>query len=90
MRDNLPKKPHFNEDGIVNLDLTSGDGTHWVAYKKRGNIVTYFDSFGNLSPPQELVNYFGINCEIRYNYKRYQKFNSFNCGHLCLRFLRDQ
>lgn len=49
MRDSLPRTlPRKYESGIVNLDSTKGPGTHWVAYKKRGNNVKYFDSFGNL------------------------------------------
>ena len=31
MRDNLPKSPYKNECGVINLDITSGSGTHWVA-----------------------------------------------------------
>lgn len=63
MRNQLPKKPYYNEDGIVNLDDCTGPGTHWVAYKKRGCKVNYFDSFGNLRPPIEVLNYFK-NCKI--------------------------
>ena len=29
-----------NEYGIVNLDEKTGIGTHWVAYRKRNQIVT--------------------------------------------------
>jgi len=47
-----------NESGIVNLDDARGSGTHWVAYAKRGDYVIYFDSFGNLRPPKELVRCF--------------------------------
>ena len=57
MRDSLPKKPLINESAIVNLDSTSGPGTHWVCYKKRKNKVKYLDSFGNLKPPNELIKY---------------------------------
>jgi len=41
----------------MNLNDTSGNGTHWVAWLKRGNDTFYFDSFG-LSPPTELNNLF--------------------------------
>lgn len=85
MRDNLPKKPHLLESGIVNLDSYKGPGTHWVAYYKNKNNNEYFDSYGNLQPPLEIIRYLGPN--ITYNYKRKQNFNSFNCGHLCLKFL---
>ena len=86
MRDRMPSRPHINECGVVNLDSANSIGSHWVAYKKRGNVVHYFDSFGDLAPPIELVQYFH-NCEIRYNYKTYQSFDTVNCGHLCLEFL---
>lgn len=86
MRDSLPLKPLYKETGIINLDSTDGNGTHWVAYKKIGKSVKYFDSFGNLSPPKEVIEYFK-NCKIKYNHNRYQKFNTYNCGHLCIEFL---
>lgn len=86
MRDTLPSVPRKYESAIVNLDSHTGGGTHWVSYKKRDNKVYYFDSFGNLAPPLELLRYFG-DCEIYYNYKRKQNFNSVVCGHLCLKFL---
>lgn len=87
MRDDLPKSgPKTNESGVLNLEDKTGRGTHWVAYKKRGNVVEYFDSFGNLKPPLEVVRYFK-NCIINYNHDRYQQFNTQNCGHLCLKFL---
>lgn len=86
MRDTLPSAPKENESAIVNLDSSFGNGTHWVCYKKVKDIVYYFDSFGNLKPPRELLQYFG-NCDIYYNYERKQNFNSVVCGHLCLQFL---
>lgn len=85
MRDRLPKKPLVQECGIVNLDNSFGPGTHWVAYYKNRNYKEYFDSFGNLQPPIEVINYLGR--PIEYNYERKQNFNTFNCGHLCLKFL---
>lgn len=91
MRDSLPRKIYTKERGIVNLDSNRGPGTHWVAYKKNGSQVIYFDSYGNLSPPLELLSYFNSNgpTHISYNYDVYQKFNTVNCGHLCLRFLLE-
>lgn len=69
------------ESGIINLDDSTSDGTHWVAYNKNRKSIHYFDSFGNLQPPKEVVKYLGKN--INYNYVREQKhFNTNNCGHL--------
>lgn len=65
MRDALPRgKPRKNERAVVNLDGRAGRGTHWVAYKKEGNRVAYFDSFGDLKPPAELIEYLGPETEI--------------------------
>lgn len=89
MRDNLPKKPLHNECGILNLQTTKEDGSHWVAYIKYNqdgsDFKVYFDSFGNLRPPKELVTYLGPN--IQYNYDSFQNYNTVICGHLCLIFL---
>lgn len=88
MRDSLPSSsPRRNECGIINLDTTQGPGTHWVAYKKTGDSILYFDSFGSLKPPIELVQYLGSRCKIKYNSAAYQTYDTINCGHLCLEFL---
>jgi len=65
MRTTLPKGVRRNESGIVNLDNAEGPGTHWVAYAKRGNRAIYFNSFGNLRPPKELVRYLENNVTHR-------------------------
>lgn len=90
MRDTLPNKIKNKECGIINLDSDSGLGTHWVAYIKRLNTLIYFDSYGNLPPPTEVIQYFRSNhnnLQITYNYDVIQKFNSYKCGHYCLIFL---
>ena len=87
MRDALPKKPWRRECGIINLDSYRNNGSHWVAYYKNKKNIFYFDSFGNLSPPLEVLKYLGYN--IQYNYNQVQDFNTFNCGHLCIEFLLE-
>lgn len=88
MKDTLPNAVHHQECGVINLDNDNGPGTHWVAYIKKGGCVEYFDSFGNLRPPLEVVRYLGKN--IEYNYNNYQQFDTFICGHLCLNFLLNK
>lgn len=85
-RDRLPPRAKQIESAVINLDTVHSTGTHWVAYKKIGNFVTYYDGYGDLPPPLELQSYFS-GCEIEYNYTRDQKYNTTNCGHLCLKFL---
>lgn len=88
MRNDMPKDgPWKQECGIINLDDKRNPGTHWVAYKRfNKNSAIYFDSFGNLQPPKDLVSYLNVG-SINYNHKRYQDWNTYNCGHLCLAFL---
>ena len=88
MRDALPADGiYHNESGIINLDNAKGPGTHWVAYAKRGNCAMYFDSFGNLRPPNELVRYLNV-MKIEYNHTSYQTYDQSICGQLCLQFLQ--
>lgn len=87
MRDKLPKFPFKKECGILNLDSSRNPGTHWVAYVKLNNYFEYFDSYGDLKPPIELIRYFDSD-DIKYNYTNEQKNNSFRCGHLCIQFLK--
>jgi len=90
MRNSLPKKIKKVESGIINLDNIDGDGTHWTAYVKKNKDINYFDSFGNLRPPKEVITYFfsdGSKNKVKYNYGNFQSYNSFICGHLCLKFL---
>ena len=56
LRDTLPEKGKLNESGNLNLDSTSGDGTHWVMWFKKGKDKFYFDSYG-VQPPSELNAY---------------------------------
>jgi len=83
LRDTLPKKPKRNECAIMNLDDTSGDGTHWVTWLKRGNDMWYFDSFG-LPPPTELNNF--LNGDVLYPTEQIQPRQAAICSHLCLLF----
>lgn len=93
MRDTLPNKIWRNENAIVNLDSIYGDGTHWVCYSKKNKSINYFDSFGNLRPPLELLNYFNSSSQtpidITYNYDCKQNMGTVICGHLCLKFLSN-
>lgn len=87
MRNALPRGgPRYRESAIINLDDKTGPGTHWVAYRKNGSNVVYFDSFGDLQPPRDLMMYLEL-AEVMYNHARYQDYGTYDCGHLCLKFL---
>ena len=48
------KKQQLNECGILIFDSSSGEGTHWIMWFKRGKDNFYFDSYG-VKPPSELI-----------------------------------
>ena len=85
MKDELPKKVHKVQCGIINLEDSSKEGSHWTTYFKN-NDKYYFDSYGNAPPPKSLVKYLGPK-NLVYNEERYQNYDDPPiCGHLCLIF----
>lgn len=94
MRNELVSRPKKNECGILNLDdndnlndqygTSTGSGTHWVCWWKKGKVKYYFDSYG-VQPPTELIEYLGC---LVYNTTQIQKAGTVICGHLCLYVLK--
>ena len=56
LSDTLPTKTKLNECGILNLDSSSDDGTHWIMWFNKCKDKFYFDSYG-VQPPSELIAY---------------------------------
>ena len=92
MLDTLPKAPYSRECGIVNLNISSQIGSHWICYFKdlRMNQRIYFDSFGQIAPT-EIQKYLKTKWEyinnvpvIQRNTDIVQWPNTHVCGHLCL------
>ena len=80
-KDQLPAEPNKRECGIINLEDSTGPGTHWTAYYKSPTKTFYFDSFG-LSPPKEMLEY--LKTEIIYNEEQVQGADDVVCGQYCL------
>ena len=81
----LPKVMLKNEYGILNLDNSRGNGTHWTAWYVNNGKKIYFDSYG-VDPPLELIKYLGpsIYCST----ESIQPKGTVVCGHLCLYVLK--
>ena len=86
LRHTLPTNTKLNECGILNLDSSSGDGTHWIMWFKKGKDKFYFDSYG-VQSPSELIAY--LESLIFYNCERVQQNGEVFCGHLCLFTLKQ-
>lgn len=85
MRNELQGKiPKYKECGVLNLDDSTGPGTHHVCYWKDGINKYYFDSFG-IIPPSEIIEYLGR--PVLYSTHQIQDINDTNCSELCLHVL---
>lgn len=87
------RKVTKRECWILNHGSSQTNGSHWTALAKNWNTAFYFDSFGKLPPPLEVIKYLENNSDgavhLFYNAKKYQNYGTSICGHLCLRFLMD-
>ena len=90
MRDSLPEFARHKECGVVNLNTTAEQGSHWVCYFKDKKRRIYFDSFGQITPI-EVQKYLKTKDEynssepvIQRNTDIVQRVNTHVCGHLCL------
>ena len=78
LRDTLPRKLKINECGILNLDLSSSDGTHMGYVVQKSKDKFYFDSYV-VQLPSELIAC--LKSPIFYNSERVQQNGEVFCGH---------
>lgn len=70
---------------IMNMQNSSGSGTHWVAIVVLSNKLFYFDSFGCI-PPIEVLRWKG-KYKLGYSNFIIQDLKSTECGLYCIAFL---
>ena len=91
MRDTLPATGSRDKEcGVMNFNLSTESGSHWVCYFRDGQRRIYFDSFGQITPI-EMQKYLKTKQEfeedrqvIQRNTDIVQELNTNVCGHLCL------
>ena len=92
--DLLPKKMSRFENGIINLDIATGPGTHWVCYYNDPNnhFVEYFDPFGEHKLLPNIKKYLlsSGKKEIGYNSSFLQHPASAKCGYFCMKYIRER
>ena len=87
-RDNLPKIK--DGDYVINLDVYSNIGTHWVALyvgAAGSKDVIYFDSFGVEHIPKEIKAFIGRSSSVTTNISRIEAYDSIMCGYFCTGFI---
>lgn len=88
--DKLPDSIKLNEIGVINLDKSSGQGTHWVGYANLDQLpyVVYYDSFG-IPPPETIAMYLLTSGKpLRYSNHQMQAPTSVLCGAYVYDFLQ--
>ena len=103
--DLLPKNIKKFENGIINLDISSGKGTHWVCYYNdpKYKYVEYFDPFGEYKYNKMTLkkDYIPTNIKtfleksnkkthIAHNDSFIQKPTSVKCGLFCMKYIRER
>ena len=83
-RDRLPLR-RKNGGYIINFDLFSQPGSHWVAVYVHGDLVEYFDPFGRAPHHTEILFFLGNN--FTFNSVQLQPIFSKYCGHYCIYYL---
>lgn len=80
------------ESGVINLDDSTGPGTHFACYfnSPGSRFVDYFDSYGAV-PPKNIEKYLkGSGKPIGWNTSQYQPIVSVLCGYYCIYFIKER
>ena len=87
-RDNLFNNNNNIKNGayVINLNEYHDIGTHWVVLYVNNKIVTYFDSFGVVHIPKEIMKFI-VRKKIIINIYRIQAYDSIMCGYFCNGFI---
>lgn len=89
-KDQLASIPALPGGYIINLDDSTGQGTHWIALWLADSVALYFDSFG-MPPHVAVMNFirkYGLKRFI-YIKKQIQDIRSGYCGQYSIIFLYD-
>jgi len=81
----IDKIPKINNGVIIiNTDISTGPGKHWVALSMCKNLCEYFDSFGLPPLHNELITILNKFKGYLYNTVTLQNVNSSTCGNYCV------
>ena len=88
--DKLPKIKNFPKILVINTDVSSSVGEHWVClYMKNKNMCEYFDSFGLPIYNKFILNYLK-KCKYKYyvyNTIIFQNINSKLCAYFVIAYI---
>lgn len=75
---------------IMNSQIHTLPGQHWIAMNVGRHTINLFDPFGFFYPGPLVNRLTSTGKIIKFNYRKYQKFLSTNCGEICIMWLKSQ
>ena len=89
-RDKVGKKIKGNSCIVINLDDSSGPGTHWIVLvnSSKSKNLLYYDPFGLEYPPEEVL-HMNIKKGLVANTSQHQNIDSILCGYYCLKVAKS-
>ena len=89
--DKLPNtKINLPASLIINNDVSSENGEHWLSLVLTKKQAFYFDSFGLSIVDKQILDFLSVQKfkKIIYSTKCIQSINSNKCGHFCILFVK--
>ncbi len=94
--DELPTRKDGNFSLIVNTEVSTEPGDHWVALVQKDNLLYFLDSYGrNFKNPtfprgfRETIKKYVGNSSFKFNPLLLQQFLSNTCGDYCVYFIQE-
>lgn len=89
-RDKVGKKIKSNSCIVINLDDSTGGGTHWVLLvnSSKSKNLLYYDPFGLEYPPEEVLD-MNTKKGLVANTSQHQHIDSVLCGYYCLKVAKS-
>ena len=94
--DELPTRKDDNFSLIVNTEVSTEPGDHWVALVQKDNLLYFLDSYGrNFKNPtfprgfRETIKKYVGNSRFKFNPLLLQQFLSNTCGDYCVYFIQE-
>ena len=94
--DELPIRKDDNFSLIVNTEVSTEPGDHWVALVQKDNLIYFLDSYGrNFKNPtfprgfRETIKKYIGNSRFKFNPLLLQQFISNTCGDYCVYFIQE-
>ena len=94
--DALPPRKDEDFSLVINTEVASEPGAHWIALVKKGNLIYFLDSYGRnvkdftfpIDFKETILKYIG-DSKLKFNPSLLQQLTSNVCGEYCIYFIQE-